>query len=165
MLQSRATILQKRNHSLRIAFLALLLLLASDADGASQELPQQMGAINDYAVALGGKAQREPLEALLVQLNREHQVTLVILLSERAPYSDLERYGIEVQRAWNLPQQRQAALHQLARRAEVQKLAARGDADRHRDRAHPDDLRHRPLAGRQLLPDFIQIIVSITDDL
>jgi len=66
-----------------------------------------MGAINDYAVALGGKAQREPLEALVNQLSQEHQVSLIILLSERDPYSDLERYGIEVQRAWNLPQQRQ----------------------------------------------------------
>lgn len=87
--------------------MALALLIASHCSGAAQELPQQMGAINDYAVALGGKAQREPLEALVNQLNQEHQVSLIILLSERDPYSDLERYGIEVQRAWSLPQQRQ----------------------------------------------------------
>src|SRR5574337_492068 len=72
----------------------------------AQDLPQQMGAINDYAAALGGKPQREPLEALINQLNQEG-VSLVLLLSERDPFSDLEQYGTQIQRAWKLAQTNQ----------------------------------------------------------
>jgi len=78
---------------------------ASNGVGAlAQNLPQQMGAINDYAAALGGKPQRAPLKDQIETLLKRHGVQLVLLLSERNPFDDVERYGVALQQAWRIPQ-------------------------------------------------------------
>lgn len=96
-----------RAHGPWIGMLTWAICLSTAWWALGQDLPQQIGSINDYAAALGGKAQRQPLESFIEQLQADHQVSLVFLLSERDPFDDLERYGLEVQRAWGLPQQRQ----------------------------------------------------------
>ena len=72
----------------------------------AQPLPQQTGAINDYAATLGGKPQRQPLKQAIDRLQAAHGVSLVVLVSQRDPFNDPARYAAEIRRAWSLPNAR-----------------------------------------------------------
>lgn len=62
-----------------------------------------MGSINDYAAVLGGKPQRQPLKDAIEQLLRQQGVSFIVLVSERDPFSDPERYAAEIRGAWQVP--------------------------------------------------------------
>lgn len=86
----------------------LALLWVAAPTPLAQELPRQTGSINDYAAVLGGRAQRAGLQALVDRLQADRDVSLVLLLSDRDPFHDLERYGLEIRHAWDLPERRSA---------------------------------------------------------
>ncbi len=83
------------------------LALASPA-ALAQPLPLQVGPVNDYAAALGGAPQRAPLQALVDQLKARHGVSLTVLVSERDPFGDPDRYAAEVRAHWKLPANKSA---------------------------------------------------------
>jgi len=76
--------------------------------GLAQPLPLQVGPVNDYAAALGGAPQRAPLKDLIAQLDARHGVALTLLVSERDPFDDPDRYAAEVRAHWKLATQRSA---------------------------------------------------------
>lgn len=84
------------------AFILAFAFFISNVDAQAQNLPLQTGDINDYAAVLGGKPQREPLQTLINQLQKQHQVSLILLLSERDPFGDPERYASEIRRTWQI---------------------------------------------------------------
>jgi len=90
-------------NQIRIFFSVFLLFFTTSVYPATaQDLPQQTGAINDYAAVLGGKPQREPLQNFIDQLQEKHQVSLILLFSERDPFNDPQRYAAEIRQAWNI---------------------------------------------------------------
>ncbi len=80
----------------------LAILFSSTISVHAQNLPQQTGAINDYAAVLGGKPQRSALQQSIDQLQEKYQVSLILLFSERDPFDDPERYAAEIRHAWNI---------------------------------------------------------------
>lgn len=86
-----------------VGYLLVGLLAVASPALRAQPLPLQVGPVNDYAAALGGAPQRAPLQELVAQLDARHGVSLTVLVSERDPFGDPDRYAAEVRAHWKLP--------------------------------------------------------------
>ena len=72
-------------------------------------LPQQMGAINDYAASLGRQT-REHLQSQIDRLNDGANVDLAVLVSLIDPFGDSARYAEAIWSEWDMASERAVLL-------------------------------------------------------
>ncbi|MFB6285554.1 MAG: TPM domain-containing protein, partial [Candidatus Bipolaricaulia bacterium] len=92
-----------------LAFVGLALLTGAANGQEDISLPQQMGAINDYAASLGRQT-REHLQSQVERLSSEANVDLAVLISLIDPFSDPARYAEAIWRQWDLGSKRSVLL-------------------------------------------------------
>jgi len=114
-----------------IATLALVGLALLTGSASAQEeisLPQQMGAINDYAASLGRQT-REHLQSQVDRLSSEANVDLAVLISLIDPFGDPARYAEAIWSQWELGSERSVLLVYVRAAESRWVFRARGSSD------------------------------------
>jgi hypothetical protein len=108
-------------------------------------LPKPIGAINDYAAALGRES-REQLQALIAELRSERKVAVTILITLLDPYSDPRRLSEALWEEWKLGPERTIFLL-LVREADRWRFHWKASPDLAAQLSDPMGEYHRSIQG------------------